>query len=288
MKDANGKIVVSNSAASGRNRRNVPSKDKAPDPSKAARNPEPGKTQKQQTGGSITTSNAQVMMGSARRWAEKRIATQTEAESGNGGNGNGTNQAKKRRVEVPLKQPPNRTGKSAENTARPAQSATTSNLGKMSNKYTNDNEPSSSSSNENRKSYSEIVEETDWNTAMNKSTKKKENKSKKVIPPGPDKTGNVELFVNGLNCILFKTQKELEESAKMHCLNLDVHTIYQRVIAFRIGRPTVGCKLVVKEEDEDMVRATNFWPKGVTFREWYEDNPNSKNTSSEKDSEESS
>ena len=279
MEDASGNIVSENPIQ----------REKLSEPPKTSKRLETGKPQRQIPGNSNPRSNTQVMIGSAKRWAEKRVATQSDADNGSGGNNINTQQTKKRKVEVPPKQNQGRAAAPTANNTRSGQSTAAANLGKKSNSNIA-SEPIASGSNEKRKSYSEVVEETDWDIAMNKSTKKQLNKSKKVIQPisGPDETGNIELFVNGLNCKRFRSQKELEESVKTHCMNLDVNTVYQRVIAFRIGRPTVGCKLVVREEDEDMVRATNFWPKGVTIREWYDENPNSKNTSSEKESEESS
>ena len=132
---------------------------------------------------------------------------------------------------------------------------------------------------------SQSSDKYDWNTAMNKNTKKKENRSKKVLPSisGADESENKELFVRGLSCKLFKVQKDLEESIRRYCNTRDVQTVYQRVIAFRAGRARVGWKLVVRMEDEKAVRAPNFWPKGVSVREWYEDPPS---RSSSSDSEE--
>ena len=124
---------------------------------------------------------------------------------------------------------------------------------------------------------------------MNKSTKKNEKKAKRVVTPlsGPDEAENVELFVRGLSCKRFRSQRDLEESIKFHCADRGVETIYLRVIAFRIGRPKVGCKLVVKEQDETAVRSDDFWPKGVIVREWYDQNPNNRSSSSDRDNDDS-
>ena len=96
MEDACGNVVRSNATATGRNQQNVPPKENAPAPRNTTRNLETGKKPNQQPISNNKSSNAQVMMGNARRWAEKRVATQTEAESGNGGNGNNTQQSKRK------------------------------------------------------------------------------------------------------------------------------------------------------------------------------------------------
>ena len=80
-----------------------------------------------------------------------------------------------------------------------------------------------------------------------------------------------------------KSQKDLEESVRVYCNARNATPIYHRVIAFRAGRNRVGCKFVVKIEDEPTVRATNFWPKGVSIRDWYE-NPNKYSSSDTEES----
>ena len=104
-----------------------------------------------------------------------------------------------------------------------------------------------------------------------------------VYIKGFDNSNNKELFVRGVNCNGAKVYRDVENAVRDYCVDRNIHPIYQRVIGFRVGKPTAGCKLVLRAEDEKKVYDDDFWPKGISVREWYE-NPADMVSSSEKES----
>ena len=231
------------------------------------------------------TRATQVIMGNAKRWEEKRVLTQNASSARR----RDEQLTKRRKMNDPVPSTSNAPSFASQQPAVQSTSTAISDRSAAAPLEPTKPVPNTAPISENRQSYSDVAEQARWLTAMNKSTKKKESRAKRVVTPlsGPDDAENVELFVNGLNCKRFKSQKDLEESVKFHCADRGVDSIYQRVIAFRIGRSKVGCKLVVKEQDEAAVRAADFWPKGVVVREWYEHNPNSRSSSSDRENEDS-
>ena len=220
----------------------------------------------------------QVMTGNAKRWAARRKEPETtdrriELYCGE-------RDTKRRKLDAPVKQPAGDIHSSRTTTA-----TTSKNVSKPDDSGSNNDITCNQDKRTVRESYSEVAEKGEWNTHKSKAALKKEKKSKKVLPPisGFFNEGSKELYVRGLSCKAFRTRKDLEESIRSHCIAKDVYPIFQRVIAFHTSKPTVGCKLIVKEDDEHAVRSSNFWPRGVSAREWYE-KPIDSNSSSEKDS----
>ena len=223
----------------------------------------------------------QIITGNAKRWSAKRVNTQITTGSGENPSGDGRT-AKKRKVVSS----PTASGSSGANVVPNFAPSNNSNRGKTVIVSGNDNNLANDKNTSPHKMYSEVVEDNiPWDTQMSKSAIKKQKKARKVVPPlsGADDSDTKELYLRGLSCKMFKSQKDLEESVRFFCATRNVTPIYHRVIAFRAGRNRVGCKFVVKIEDEPTVRASGFWPKGVSIREWYE-NPKSSSSDTEESS----
>ena len=126
---------------------------------------------------------------------------------------------------------------------------------------------SNDASNNDSESYAESVTKYPWKTQS------KDKGKKRVLPmiSGLDDTENKEMFVRGLKCADFRNRKDLEDSVKYYCKERDINLVHQRVLGFKVGRVTVGCKIVVKNADVDKIATKGFWPAKVWIREWYDD-----------------
>ena len=128
---------------------------------------------------------------------------------------------------------------------------------------------SSDDSSKDKNSYSGMVTKYPWKTQG------KDKGKKRALPTisGLDDSENKELFVRGLKCADFRSKKDLEDSVKHYCKEREVNLVHQRVLGFKAGRVTVGCKVVVKNADVDKISMKGFWPAKVWIREWYDDPP---------------
>ena len=79
-----------------------------------------------------------------------------------------------------------------------------------------------------------------------------------------------EMFVKGLKCAGFRTRNELEESIKAYVEEKGIFLIHHRVLSFKSSRTTVGCKMIVSNEDVDKISSKGFWPPGIWIREWFD------------------
>ena len=114
-----------------------------------------------------------------------------------------------------------------------------------------------------------------FSTVVSKNTKKmtkKENRKCKIPQiSGLDESENKEMFVQGLKCADFKVKKDLEESVRLYCLERNVSLVHQRVISFKAGRVTVGCKVIVRRSEVEKISKKGFWPPKISIREWYDE-----------------
>ena len=263
-----------NSSKSRSGRRNEPQ----PDPRRrgnipmAEKRPQEGKSSmdavktKQNNGSSYM-----VIMGNSKRWDNKRGSSADRPQKDAETKKQTTRNAKKRRYEPSSTEEDG--GPKATSTAKTSSSNA---LGK-------DGADSSAEADADL-SYSEAVTKYPWKSA-NKAAKK--SAKKKMVTPleGFDRSKNKDLFLSGLKRNAFKVQKEMEDSIKAYCSERNIKPIYHRVMGFKSGRPSVGCKLVLKESDVKVVFTPDFWPNGISIREWY-DKDKDKGLSSNKESDE--
>ena len=108
---------------------------------------------------------------------------------------------------------------------------------------------------------------------------KNEKNKKRSVPPlkGLVNSENSEMFIKGLKRADFRDRKELEESVRLFCEGKGINLIHHRVLAFKSTRATVGCKVVVSNDDAKSMMKKNFWPPGVWAREWLDEDPTEKN-----------
>ena len=119
-----------------------------------------------------------------------------------------------------------------------------------------------------KEQYSLVVTRNGW-------TKTKGNGKDGSVPKirGMVNDETKELFVNGLVRGDFLVRKDLEESVRLHCLERGIKLIYNRALAFAKKRETIGCKIVVRNDEVDKIMKKNFWPVGIWVREWFDESP---------------
>ena len=76
------------------------------------------------------------------------------------------------------------------------------------------------------------------------------------------------MFIKGLQQANFRDRKELEESVRLYCESKGIKLIHYRVLAFKSSRATVGCNVVLSNDDAKLITKKNFWPPGIWAREW--------------------
>ena len=124
-------------------------------------------------------------------------------------------------------------------------------------------------------SFAEKAAKNVWKTVTySKSPEKKKGTTPTIT--GSEDSGNKELYVQGLSCKNFRTHKELEGAVRVYCESRKIKVHFQRIVAYKNNRKTVGCRIVIDLDDVDKVYARGFWPKGVHIREWYDDKPTEK------------
>ena len=125
--------------------------------------------------------------------------------------------------------------------------------------------------------YSKVVTKNGWSTPTGKQNNKSpDRRNKKEIPDiaGVEEDDIKEYLVRGLSVKNFRTHRDLEGSVKRYCKERKVETTYQRVITFKNNKKTVGCKINIKAKEKSKIFQNDFWPKGVSVREWFDRKPN--------------
>ena len=118
--------------------------------------------------------------------------------------------------------------------------------------------------------YSMVVTRNGWDKSGN--ANKKKGKKKPMLPiRGLVDSETKEMFVKGLRCAGFRTRKELEDSIKAYVEEKGIFLVHHRVLAFKTDRTTVGCKMVVCNDDMEKITSKGFWPPGIWIREWFDD-----------------
>ena len=129
-----------------------------------------------------------------------------------------------------------------------------------------------------REKYAKVVTKNGWTTPQKKGSNKLSKVDRKSLPKiaGLVDQDTKEYLVIGLSVKNFKTHRDLEEAVKVYCEERKIGTAYHRVITFKNNKKTVGCKITVKICEADRMFKSNFWPRGVHVREWFDERPTGK------------